>query len=151
MTVSEISAVLFQYGVGGVIIILIGLIKIPTLDINLWKWLGRAFGHAINGEIMEKVDKLGDELEEHIRQEELNTMRFTRQRILRFSDEIIIGERHSKEHFEEVLSDVDRYETYCKEHPEFKNNKAVIAIETIKEIYRECIEDRDFLIWEKKK
>lgn len=149
MTLSDINTIM-QSGAIGVIIILAGLIKVPTLEINFWKLLGRTLGRTINGEIMVKVDKLSDDLEAHIKQEELDTMRFTRQRILRFNDEVITGKRHSQEHFDEILNDINIYEAYCSDHPEFKNNKAVIAIETIKEVYKDCIEDHDFLVWEKK-
>ena len=68
-----------------------------------------------------------------------------RYRILRFNDEILHDLRHSKEHFDQVLEDITRYETYCHEHPEYKNNKAVLAIENIKRVYQKCSNDNTFL------
>ena len=47
-----------EAGLTGLIVILLGMIKIPVLEINLWGWLGRIVGRAINGEIIKKVDGL---------------------------------------------------------------------------------------------
>ena len=96
----------------------------------------------ITGDIFEKIDFDKKCLEEE-------NVRNIRQRILRFQDEILMGKKHSKEHFDEVLSDVDAYEKYCNTHPDYKNNKAVLAIETIKEVYADCIEEHSFLTYAK--
>lgn len=68
-----------------------------------------------------------------------------RYRILRFDDEIRHGEKHSKEHFDQIIEDIDKYEDYCKDHPEFPNSKAVFAIRNIKNIYQKCIDEGNFL------
>ena len=70
--------------------------------------------------------------------------------ILRFCDEILFNRRHSKEHFDEILEDIDLYENYCREHEDFPNNKAVLAIHTIREVYEQCLKTHDFLIYTKK-
>jgi len=63
-----------------------------------------------------------------------------RTHILRFDDELINGIEHSKEYFSQQMQDIDTYEAYCKAHPEFKNNYAVIASEHIKKTYAELLE-----------
>ena len=77
-----------------------------------------------------------------IAENEATTCRY---RLLRFNDEILHDLRHSKEHFDQVLEDITRYETYCHEHPEYKNNKAVLAIENIKRVYQKCSDENTFL------
>ena len=129
----------------GFTVILAGMIKIPPLEINFWGWLGKQVGRAINGELEEKIDKLTDDLESFKNQEELENMRQARQRILRFSDEILFDQRHSKEHFDEILEDIDLYEKYCHEHEDYENNRAELAIASIREIYKECLKDHSFL------
>ena len=52
---------------------------------------------------------------------------------------------HTKEEFVEVLAKIDDYERYCEEHPEYPNNRAVLAIENIREVYKERLKKRDFL------
>lgn len=66
-------------------------------------------------------------------------------RILRFGDECSHEVRHSREHFEQVIEDVDAYETYCRDHPEFKNNKATLTIKIIKDTYQRRLLNNDFI------
>lgn len=142
---------LIQYGAIGVLIILLGMIKIPPIQINFWNWLGKMMGRAINGEVLDRVDTLAKDLDEFKKESELARVRAARQRILRFSDEILFEQIHSKEHFDEILEEIDLYETYCNEHPDYENNKAELAIATIREIYKKCLHTHDFLSHTKKK
>lgn len=68
-----------------------------------------------------------------------------RYRILRFNDEILHNEKHTKEHFDQLLEDITQYERYCKDHPEFPNNKAVCAIKNIRNVYQKCCDEGTFL------
>lgn len=68
-----------------------------------------------------------------------------RYRILRFDDEIRHDEKHTKEHFDQILEDITDYERYCKENPDFPNDKAKLAIENIREIYLKCSREKTFL------
>ena len=141
---------LAQGGVVGLLIILIGMIKIPKLELNIWNLIGRTIGRSINGEVLAQVRQLTSEVDTLKKEEELERARQARQRILRFNDEILFNKRHSKEHFDEILDDIDTYEDYCNAHEDYENNKAVLAISTIREVYKECMRDHDFLIYDKK-
>lgn len=66
-------------------------------------------------------------------------------RILQFGDELRRGLRHSKENFDQVLSDIDDYEAYCEAHPEFKNSKTIVTNTKILDEYSRCIDSDDFL------
>ena len=46
-------------GAIGLLVILLGMIKIPQIEINFWGWLGRTIGRAINGEVLDKVKEMG--------------------------------------------------------------------------------------------
>lgn len=140
---------LIEAGIAGLSIILIGMIKIPTLDFNFWVWLGRIIGKTMNKEVLDRVDKLSTDLENFKNEEELERARRARQRILRFNDEILFDQRHSKEHFDEILEDIDVYEKYCHEHENYENNRAELAIATIQEVYKQCVKTHDFLVQEK--
>lgn len=141
---------LAQGGVVGLLIILIGMIKIPKIELNIWNLIGRTIGRSINKEVLEQMNRLSKEVDTLQKEEELERARQARQRILRFNDEILFNKRHSKEHFDEVLEDIDTYEDYCSTHEDYENNKAVLAISTIREVYRECLKDHDFLTYERK-
>ena len=142
---------MIQTGAIGILVILAGMIKIPKLEINVWNLIGRTIGRSINKEVMDRVDALSKEVDDLRKDEELERVRFARQRILRFNDEILFDKRHSKEHFDEILDDITVYENYCADHEDYENNKAVLAIGTIKEVYKECLKTHDFLTQTKKK
>lgn len=141
---------MIQTGMIGFVVILVGMIKIPKIEINIWNLIGRTIGRSVNKEVMERVDKLSKEVDALKTEEELERVRCARQRILRFNDEILFNQRHSKEHFDEILDDITVYEQYCREHKEYENNKAILAISTIKEVYQDCMESHDFLTYVKK-
>ena len=67
-----------------------------------------------------------------------------RVRILKFEDELLEGHRHSKDSFDQVLSDITFYDQYCDSHPDFKNNQTLMTVEHIKKVYYERLEKRDF-------
>ena len=68
-----------------------------------------------------------------------------RWRILQFNTEVLRGWKHSREEFIDALLMIDRYEAYCRDHPNYQNNRAVLAIDNIRRIYAKCMEDNSFL------
>ena len=121
------------------------LIQISPLKIDPWTWLGRKIGRALNGEVMDELKNLTGRMDRIEAQAEEQSMDTARTRILRFGDECKRDVPHSEEHFNQVLDDIDRYESYCNSHPEYKNAKAVLTIAKIKEIYGRRLENGDFL------
>jgi len=67
-----------------------------------------------------------------------------RVRILRFEEELQREMRHSKDSWDQAISDCDAYEKYCSEHPGFKNGQTAATIEHIKSGYRKRLEKHDF-------
>lgn len=159
--------------VGLIVSILVGVsafIQISPIKINPWSWIARKVGHAINGEVIEKVDKLEKDIKgigsdvdsvrkdvdsvksdlnaglQKVRDEnEEEKIVNKRVRILRFGDEIRHEQRHSKDHFDQIMMDVTEYESYCESHPNFKNDITVMTIEIIKKTYKNCLEKDSFL------
>lgn len=68
-----------------------------------------------------------------------------RVRILRFSDELIEGRKHSKDSFDQCMSDIDTYESYTNTHPDFKNNQTINTVKHINAVYQERLSAHDFL------
>lgn len=66
-------------------------------------------------------------------------------RILADSDEVLHGVDHSLEWWNQVNEDITGYDKYCDKNPDFKNNKAFMAIEHLKKIYAERLEKNDFI------
>lgn len=130
---------------GGILLVALTIIQITPIKLNPWSWLGRCIGRAINGEVLAKVDNLGQELADHKAKSAEREATQCRARILRFGDEILHNVPHSKEHYEQILIDVDSYEGYCDDHQDYKNNVAVATIKHIKKMYQKHLEEDTFL------
>ncbi len=119
-----------------VIIIVLSLVQISPLKISPWSWIGGWIGKIIGvknlSDKIEKLDNKVDNLEEKVDRNEAVTSRV---RILRFGDELRGNVDHSKESFDQVLSDITNYNQYCTDHPKFENDKTVITTQVIKETY----------------
>ena len=107
--------------------------------------LGRAIGKALNGDVMNKIDDLERRFDKHEYDREKDKADERRANILRFNREILRELPHTREDFIEVLSYIDFYEDYCRDHPEYENNRAVLAIQNIKRVYSERLEKHDFI------
>ena len=68
-----------------------------------------------------------------------------RVRILHFEDELQEERHHSKDSFDQVLSDITTYDQYCQKHPDFRNHQTTATVEHIRKVYNERLEKRDFL------
>ena len=143
MTFNDI-ALLFQEN-GGIIavgaVVVMSLVEISPIKINPWSWIGK----VLNKDILHKLEKVEKDVAEVKREVGESSAVTSRYRILRFDDEILHDIKHSKEHFDQILLDIDVYEKFCEEHPDFKNNLAVMAIKHIKEIYSNCSRENSFL------
>lgn len=127
------------------VVALMSLIQISPIKINPWTAIGRWIGRAINGELIEKVNNLERQLEIVEAKHDESEAKSARVRILRFGDELYQGKKHSKEHFDNILDDITEYDTYCREHPDFKNERTKVTESVILNQYRECTEKHSFL------
>lgn len=107
--------------------------------------LAQAIGRAINGEVIKEVQDLKKEIERMDHDAGERRAKDARARVLRFGDELLHDVRHSKEHFDDILQDIDEYEKYCDEHPEFENDRMQITVKKIKSAYEKCWEEHSFL------
>lgn len=123
---------------GGLILLVMTLVEIAPVKVDPWSWLAKTIGKAVNADITAK-------LEAHIAMDDKRAADAHRARILHFNNELLRDIPHTKEEFIEVLAEIDAYEKYCREHPDYPNNRAVLAIENIREIYKERLKKHDFL------
>jgi hypothetical protein len=132
MELSELVADLRIADYAGILLIVLTLIQITPIKINPWTLIARAIGKALNEELKEEINK--DKADDK------------RYRILRFDDEIRHRIKHTEEHFNQIIEDIDRYEDYCSNHKNYENNKATMAIQNIKQAYSKCKTENTFLI-----
>lgn len=137
---------------GGVVIVLLTLIQISPIKLNPWAKLGKTISRALNSEVLKNLEEVKqsqklaqDKLEAHIKLDNERNADLHRQRILQFNNELLRKIPHTREDFIEILAEIDSYESYCKEHPDYKNNRAVHAIGNIGRVYDERMKKHDFL------
>ena len=137
---------------GGGLIVLLTLIQVAPIKINPWSWIAKGIGKAFNAEVLKELQELKKEqegtrskLEDHIKTDEENRADERRANILRFNNELVRELPHTREEFVEILADIDVYERYCREHPDYKNNRAVHAIANIGRVYDDRLKKHDFV------
>lgn len=140
------------YGGGGGLLILLTLMQVAPIKINPWSSILEWIGNQTNKAMLAKMAALEKDMKgvktevDTIRDENREIhAKDCRVRILRFADEVYLGQAHSQEHFKQILGDITHYERYCDVHPEFENQIAVAAIAQIKETYNERLKKHDFL------
>lgn len=140
MNVPELLA-----GGGGLILTLTTLVQIAPVRLNPWSVMAKAVGRAINADISRELTEIKMKLERHVTMDDRRNADDHRTRILHFNNELLRNIEHTKEEFVEVLAEIDAYESYCEEHPDYPNNRAVLAIQNIKDNYKERLQRHDFL------
>lgn len=129
----------------GVFLLLLTLIEIAPIKVNPWSAIAKCIGRAINAEVLEEVKRTRARLDAHIKADDERNADDRRTRILRFNNELIRDIPHTREDFIDILADIDDYEAYCQEHPEYKNNRAAHAISNIGRVYDERLIKHDFV------
>ena len=132
-------------GGGGVLLFVMSVVQIAPIEIKPWSAIARAFGRAINAEVLRDLKTVKLDLTDHIRIDGERDADEHRARILRFNNELLRDIPHTKEEFIDVLADIDFYERYCRDHENYKNNRAVHAIANISRVYDDRLREHDFL------
>ena len=140
MSISELLA-----SGGGLLVILFSLVEIAPVKLNPWSALAKALGRAVNADLLKELSATKAALEEHIRLDDERNADGHRAKILAFNTELLRGIDHTREDFIEVLAEIDRYESYCRTHPDYKNNRARHAVANIGRVYDDRLKKHDFL------
>ena len=130
---------------GGLLAAVMTLLQIAPIKLNPWSWMAKAIGRAINGEVLAKLGQVEERLDKHITMDDRRTADGHRSRILHFNNELLRDLPHTKEEFIEVLAEIDAYESYCRDHKDYPNNRAVLAIDNIRSTYKDRLKKHDFL------
>lgn len=151
----DLKALLEALSLGNVtaiVLVVLTVIQIAPIKIDPWSWVGKAIGRFINGEVLERqknleeeVGDLKDQIKKSNEEAKQNKVELARKRILRFNDELLHDQNHSKEMFDDILEDIELYENYYKTHDKVKNGKAKHAVQNINSVYDKRLEKRDFL------
>ena len=95
--------------------------------------------------VRKTLDEIKSELEKETNERKEDNIIACRSRIVRYNDELLRGDRHSKSMFDTILMECTKYENYCAQHEDFQNGVATESIANIRRCYRKCEEEGDFL------
>lgn len=132
-------------GGGGLVVLALTVIQVAPVKINPWSAIAKAIGRAINAEVLAELERTRIKLDNHIKTDDERAADMHRARILRFNQELIRSIPHTREEFIEALTEIDRYQRFCREHPDYPNSRAVHAIANIGRVYDERLQKHDFL------
>lgn len=124
--------------VGYIVTVIVAILGSSWVGDGLRAWREKRSGKVTTNEIMDAVKSLREDFDEQ-------KAIAARVRIVKFNDELLTDRKHSKESYDQCLSDIDTYELYCATHPKFVNNKTKLSSEHIRNTYRECEKNHTFL------
>ncbi|MBQ7278884.1 MAG: hypothetical protein IJR17_06775 [Clostridia bacterium] len=120
------------------------VVSIVSLLLNR-KWTKEDREADKQGEIVQEMGLLKANLQQHIASNAQENAKQARRRIIEFADECRRTMKHSEEHFENVLEDIDAYRRYCTNTPAFENSKAVASTKFILDCYDKAKRTNDFI------
>ena len=157
MTAYEIFLLVREnLGIGAVgLIVLMSLVEFSKIKINPWSAIGNIFNRGLRekidgqgeqiSDLVDKINNVEEKITDVKKEVTASDAKVARYRILRFEDEIRHQVLHTKEHYDQIIDDIDTYETFCKDNEWFANNQAHWAIATIRDKYSEHNVDNSFL------
>lgn len=156
---------LIKYMVIGVALLAL-FIKIPKIELPIWKWILRGISEAMlssikaelsildgkitedqkqTAQVSEQVNLLQKSLKAHIEAQEEEVVARKRADILKFADQLGIDHKFSEETWHEILSCIDEYNIYCNSHPGYKNSRTASAQKRILSKYDEVSATHGYL------
>lgn len=129
----------------GVIVMLSLFVEIVPVKINPLSAVAKWFGKKANADMHAEVANLRKDVADiraDISRQQAETCR---SRIIRFGDELRVGQLHSQDNFQQVLIDITTYDLYCASHPDFCNGVTKLTSKLIEETYEACLKKNNFL------
>lgn len=141
-------------------------IKIPKIELPVWKWILKGISDAMlssikeelksldakitddqkqTTQVAEQVIQLQKNLKAHIEAQEEEVVARKRTDILKFADQLGIDHKFSEESWHEILICIDEYNEYCNTHPGYKNSRTASAQKRILTKYDEVSATHDYL------
>lgn len=120
------------------------IVSIVTLLLNR-KWTKEDRAADKQDQIVQEIGLVKANLSQHIADNAQEDAKQARRRIIVFADECRRSIKHSEEHFENVLEDIDAYRRYCRNTPSFENSKAVASTKFVLDCYDKAKRTNDFI------
>lgn len=146
-------------GGSSIVVAIMSVIQVSKIEINPWTWIAKIVGNALNAGMMDEIKDMKTEIKEikseqketrkkldaHIEKSDEQKADNYKSRVLRFNNELVRGLGHTEEDYNEILDIIWKYETYCKTHPNYQNNRLPHAIKNVERMYDEMLRTNGFL------
>jgi len=96
--------------------VLLTIVQIAPIKLNPWDNLFRWVGRKLNSEIHDKFEQLEERVEQVRKDTEERAIADMRWHILNFARTCRIGEEHTKEQWNHVLDQIEKYEKFIRDH-----------------------------------
>lgn len=159
-TVTLKDIIYFIVGVIGVLSIVVEKAKkIPFHHwTHLFEWIGKSLTKSVdtklemieqqqkanNDAIIELDKKVERKFSEQQKEADEKEAKRLRASIISFSDSCRVHEKHTKNHFENIMRDYDDYMAYCDKH-KLENHFIEGEKQYIESVYQECLRENKFL------
>lgn len=146
MTFQGIIDIIKQDGSSWLVIVVIfaTLVQIAPIKIDPWSLVANWLGRHMTKDVCKRLDTLEDKINSHIAESEERDVRLRRESILDFGNSCMNNRKHTKEEFDFIITECDKYEKYCNEN-NIPNGVADLTIKEIRRIYENCMQDHTFL------
>lgn len=119
------------------------IFEIAPIKINPWTWLLKRIGRAMNGDLLQEIEHLKDDIATIKRDQEEDNADNMRCRILDFASSCRRHEHHDAEEWNIIISLLKKYETYVK-YREIDNGVIEENALYLRELYHKRLVNNDF-------
>jgi len=127
------------------------VIQITPIKWNPWSSLVSWIGRTLTRDVTKKIDEVSDKLDQvekeqarQDREHKIDEMDYIRTTVLDFANSCRQKRRHTKEEFDHVFALNDKYQELLKTTGQ-QNGRFEEAFDYIRDLYRRCMEENDFL------
>ena len=111
-----------------ILAVILGIVQIAPVKVNPWDWM----------KAMAALPSRITDIENMI---EMDKAQRSRTEILHFADNVRRGQMFSKETWDDSIDNIDSYNRYCNNHPDFRNGKTTAATLFLNNYYAEGLEN----------
>ena len=138
--------------IGGIVLVIVlSLLQVSKININPWDkifgWVGDRLNSNLRRELKnvdQKVESINKKLDDHIQESMAKDLSDTRRDILDFCNSCMNKRKHTKEQFDFVIAQCDRYKKYIRDN-KIDNGVITSAMAEIQRLYEQCIRENSFL------
>ena len=120
-------------------------VEVAPIKINPWTSLLKAVGSRMNADIISRLEHVEGQLKEQDAKIDNNEKDRIRYEILDFARECRKHEQHTKEEFDHVIEQYDKYEVILAKL-EQPNGKVTQAMRFINEVYQNVLSEDSFKV-----